>query len=73
MTTVYSLWHVREDDGYGDDAKLIGIYSSEAAANAAIERVADKLGFRGHPTGFQIDRYEVDKDHWTEGFGIAED
>ncbi|SFP72666.1 hypothetical protein SAMN04488241_10642 [Sphingomonas rubra] len=39
MTVVHSLWHVRDDDEQGDYAKLIGIYSSDAAARAVIKRV----------------------------------
>ncbi len=26
------------------------------------------LGFVDHPDGFQIDRYDLDVDNWTEGF-----
>ena len=69
MTTVFPLWHVRKDDEYGDDAKFIGVYSTEAEAAAAIARVRAQPGFRDYPAGFHIDAYQLDKDHWTEGFG----
>jgi len=36
MNSVFVLHHVQKDDEYGDDAKLIGVYSSTDAANAAI-------------------------------------
>ena len=52
------------------DVKLIGVYSSEAAAQAAIGRVCAQPGFRDYPNGFSIDDYEVDEDNWTEGFWI---
>jgi hypothetical protein len=60
--------YVRNDDEYGDDFKLIGVYRSEKAARAAISRVVEQPGFRDSPDGFKVDRYELDKDHWTEGF-----
>jgi hypothetical protein len=69
---VYLLHHIRSDDEYGDDAKLIGVYRSERAAIAAIKRLAGKPGFREHPTGFEYERYELDQDHWTDGFGVVD-
>jgi len=44
-----------------------------------VARLSLQPGFCGHPyvvdpqkdvdeQGFHIDRYELDKDHWTEGF-----
>ena len=68
MEVVYVLHHVRSADEDGDDAKLIGVYGSRQAANDAIRRLADKPGFREHPDGFVAERYELGKDHWTEGF-----
>jgi hypothetical protein len=62
------LHHVRADDEFGDDAKLIGVYRSRTAAEAAIVRLADQPGFRDHPGGFTIDVYALDQDHWREGF-----
>jgi homoserine kinase type II len=68
VSDAYLLQHVRADDEYGDHAKTIGIYSSPEAAKAAIERLKDQPGFRDNPKGFHIDRYPLDKDHWSEGF-----
>lgn len=68
MDTVYVLHHVRADDEYGDDAKLIGVYRSKRAATGAITRLRGQPGFRVHPAGFHIGAYPLDKDHWTEGF-----
>ena len=59
--------------------KLIGAYRSSAAARAAIERLRTQPGFCDHPrlldprsdgeaAEFYIGQYELDKDHWTEGF-----
>jgi hypothetical protein len=68
MTLVHLLIHVRSDDEDGESAKMIGVYSSEEAARAAIERVKDQAGFADHPDGFHIDQYEIDHDNWSEGF-----
>jgi hypothetical protein len=44
------------------------VYSSEENATAARGRVADKPGFVEVPQGFTIDAYELNSDHWTEGY-----
>ena len=51
-----------------EDVKLIGVYSSEDKANKVISRLVQQPGFVGSPDGFSIDKYEVDEDHWSEGF-----
>lgn len=68
METAYVLQHTRADDEYGDDAKMIGVYRSEANAKAAIARLRDQPGFIDHPDGWHISAYAIDKDHWEEGF-----
>jgi len=68
MTVVYLLWHVHEDEPDSDNDKLCGIYSTEANAKEAIERLLKQPGFRDFPTGFQIAKYTIDKNEWTEGF-----
>ena len=65
---VHLLWFVNEMDGCEDEKLLIGVYSSEAEAKAAIQRLKDKPGFAAFSEGFQIHAYELDRDHWTEGF-----
>jgi homoserine kinase type II len=71
--TAHLLWHVPEGDEYKERAKLIGVYSTYRHAQEAIERLKDKPGFAGYPVGFETDPYEMDRDHWEEGFGIVED
>lgn len=67
--TVHLLWFVKEmPEGEEDIELLIGVYSSESEARAAIERVNDKPGFADLSEGFQICEYELNRDHWTEGF-----
>jgi hypothetical protein len=64
---VYLLWHDHDFDAEVE-VKLLGVYSSEQKAEDARLRVSNEPGFREHPDGFQISRYEVDKNRWTEGF-----
>ena len=65
---VFLLWHVHELSGGEEDAKLIGVYSSQETAEEAKHRALSQPGFRDVPEGFMIDRYRVDQDHWTEGY-----
>ena len=70
MDAVFILHHIRSDDEYGDNAKLIGVYRTESGARAATDRLGGQPGFADYPNGWHIDRYFLDKDHWEEGFGI---
>lgn len=73
MDTVYLLWHVRADDRYADDTKLIGVYRSREKADAAVVRMKRQPGFRDYPEGFEVSAYALDEDNWTEGFVIVVD
>ena len=67
--TVYLLWFEKEmPEGVDDIELLIGVYSSDAEARAAIERVKDQPGFVQFHEGFRIYPYRLDQDSWTEGF-----
>ncbi len=69
MEFVFLLWHVhRRSESADDDEKLIGAYRSEEDARAAILRLRDKPGFRESLAGFEISKYELNKDNWTEGY-----
>jgi hypothetical protein len=68
--TVFILQHARPKDDGDDDVKFIGVYSSQANAEAAIDRLRLQPGFRNYPNEFHIDPYEPDVDHWIEGFGV---
>jgi hypothetical protein len=73
LQSVFLMWHVREDDEYMDDAKLIGAYRSRTDCEAAITRLKHQPGFRDYVAGFQISEYVLNKDHWTEGFISSEE
>jgi homoserine kinase type II len=76
---VYVVQHLNLLDEDTEDVKMIGVYSSQEYAEAAIKRLSEQPGFRDFPKlinphvdeekpGFYIDAYEIDKDHWTEGY-----
>ena len=69
---MYILFHIYPDSAENgtEEVKLLGVYSTEAAAIEARERYADMCGFeRCPPDCFHIDRYTVDEDaNFTDGF-----
>lgn len=67
MPSVFLLWHSGSSKDV-PESLLIGVYSNPEKAKAAKARLADIEGYRDWPDGFLIDEYELDKDHWTEGF-----
>lgn len=72
MPVVYLLYH-SIPRGEHEDNKLIGVYSTAQNADAAIQRLKDKPGFRDPSGTFTVDAYPIDQDHWAEGFGIDPD
>ncbi len=68
MNQVYIVQHVHNTSEGDEEIKLIGAYSSESNAREAIRRLSALPGFRDHVNGFHISSYELDQDHWTEGF-----
>jgi hypothetical protein len=83
MTTVYVLLHSYEDERPGEHVKLLGVYSARNLAEAAVQRLREKPGFKDFPflvyptsaqsdNGFYIDEYVLDGDHWTDGFERVE-
>jgi len=65
---VYMLWFEQEREDCDDCELFIGVYSSEIEAKGAIERVRNQKGFADFQEGFHIYPYELNKDHWTQGF-----
>lgn len=64
--SVYLLWHTR-----GDEELLVGVYESEAEANAAQDRVRLKPGFADGSGKFEISEYRLNQDHWKEGYKLV--
>lgn len=67
MSSVFLLWHTNPLPER-DDEKLIGVYSSKNLAEKAQEKSEKLDGFKDVLEGFEIVEYDLDKDHWTEGF-----
>jgi hypothetical protein len=68
---VYVLQHVHELSDGREDVKLIGVYSSESAAQDAVTRLSGQPGFASATEGFHVDPYELDVDHWVDGYADA--
>jgi hypothetical protein len=66
--TVWLLWFEQERAEGDDTELLIGVYRTQEAANAAINRLRGRPGFRDYPEGFNVYEQILDKDHWEEGF-----
>ena len=62
------LNHVHELPSGEDDVKFIGVYLTKADADMAVLRASQLPGFSECPNGFDIQEYEIGKDHWTEGY-----
>ncbi|HVF88349.1 MAG TPA: hypothetical protein VM866_12205 [Pyrinomonadaceae bacterium] len=65
---MFVLQHAHELGDGQEDVKLIGIYSTAQRAEQAIESLRNLPGFRDAQGAFSVDRYEVDADHWVEGY-----
>lgn len=64
---VFLLYHTH-DHSPDEMSKLIGVYTSIEEAESAILRILPQPGFRDRPESFEIARYSIGQDHWTEGF-----
>ena len=71
MDSVWVVQHVHELSEDREDIKMIGVYSSEAAAREAVKRLSTQPGFCDCPEGFSVDEYPLDEDNWTEGYVTA--
>ncbi len=65
---VYVLQHVHSLENGAEDVKFIGVYSSRENALSAIAKLSQAPGCSDAPNGFHIDEYQLDKDHWVEGY-----
>lgn len=71
MEAVYIVQHSYEvgEGGEFDETKVIGVFSSEKKAKEIVEEYKKISGFKEYPSEcFYIDKYELDKKHWEEGF-----
>ena len=68
MPHVFVVQHLYEDSEDQEHVRMIGTYTTEDDARAAVERLRLRPGFCDYTDGFSVDRYELNADHWTEGF-----
>jgi hypothetical protein len=73
MNSVFVLWYVVAPDAEDEKELMIGVYKTEEDAKAAIERLKGQPGFRDTPQGFQVEPYELNQDHWTQGYVFTTD
>ncbi len=67
---VFIVTHVREDERYEDDFKMIGVFSTLDTANDAVLQLLEMPGFVDYKGGFSVDEYLVDELSWEEGFSL---
>ena len=67
MESVFILQHSYELNE-SEETKIIGIYSSKEIAEKIVSKYKNLSGFKDHPDCFYIAEYEIDKNHWEEGF-----
>jgi hypothetical protein len=68
MTTAFLVQHSYVSQDGNEDVKIVGVYSSLDRAESAVGRLGALPGFRDSPSGFSISEYQIDRDHWIEGF-----
>jgi hypothetical protein len=66
--SVFVLTHIREITDGQEDLKFIGVYSNHEEAALAASRVAKRTRFCDAVAGIHIQEYELNKDHWVEGY-----
>jgi hypothetical protein len=69
---VWLLWHGDDVSDQPLDVTLLGVYSSPERAEARKAEASALPGYRDFPDAFVIDRHEINKDQWAEGFVIVD-
>lgn len=69
--SVFVLQHVHQWEDGEEDVKMIGVYSTHEEADKAIERMKLLPGFDQAADNFSVGRYQLNVDHWTEGYVTA--
>lgn len=65
MNHIYMVCHL---DPKNDDEKHIGTYLSYEEAAEVVEKYKKFKGFKDVPSNFYIDKYEIGKLYWPEGY-----
>lgn len=72
MKAVFVVEHSYELNGI-DETKFIGVYSSKKEAENAISKLKLQAGFKDRPNDFHLNKVEINKTAWTEGYVTIED
>ncbi|ECF1703910.1 TPA: hypothetical protein JEL63_003289 [Salmonella enterica subsp. enterica serovar Enteritidis] len=67
---LYVLWHIHSEDMDNEEEEIIGVYTSEELAKAALKRSQSQLRFADPNSKLDIDSYTLDRDYWGDGFGV---
>ncbi len=70
--SVYLLQHVHRFPNQDEDVKILGIFATREDAETAIAGYKSLEGFKDTPDDFSIDRYELNKREWVEGYMTVE-
>ena len=65
MNYIYMVAHLNPKN---DDEKHIGSYLTYEEAASVVEKYKQFEGFRDAPDCFYIDKYEIGKLYWPEGY-----
>lgn len=68
MSYIFIVQHVHHQSDGGEDVRMIGAFSSEIEAQRAISQFRHAPGYASSAEGFSVDRYEMNKLNWHEGF-----
>lgn len=68
MEQVHLLWYMREYEDRKDTELFIGVYATADEAQAVVDRLKLKEGFREHPEGFLISATKLGHTSWEDGF-----
>jgi len=67
INRVYIVEH-SYDNGDCEEAKLIGVFSTEDKAKEIVDIYKKLPGFRDFPDNFFINKYQLNVPEWKEGF-----
>ncbi len=67
---IYIIIHSYDLDDCAE-TKFIGAFSTLEKAKEIVENYKRLPGFKDYPDKFFIDKYTIDRNHWTEGFSTV--
>ena len=73
MKYVYLLHHTHVISEDNEDVKLIGAFSSEGKAQEIVKKYKKLPGFKEVQDGFDIDKYQIDEECWSDGLYTTEE